>query len=145
MVIVIIAVFFTATSTSSHWSSPSRCSRRLGFLQRFRGESWLWYVPLSLGAWWAMHESGVHATVAGVAMGLLDPGAARRGRGGPPAERLEHVLGPFSAGLAVPFFALMAAGVSISGSGDLLTDPVVLGVLAASWSASRSGSSSARG
>src|SRR5690606_30558822 len=40
------------------------------------------------------------------------------------------VLGPWSAGFAVPVFALMSAGVVVSGGADLLTDPVVIGVVA---------------
>jgi NhaA family Na+:H+ antiporter len=75
-----------------------------------------------------MHESGVHATIAGVAMGLLtrvlpDPAEPRS-----PAERLEHRLTPLSAGVAVPFFALMSAGVVIEGAGNLLRNPVAVGV-----------------
>ncbi len=46
-----------------------------------------------------------------------------------PAERLEHRLAPLSAGVAVPFFALMSAGVAIDASADFLTDPIVLGVV----------------
>jgi NhaA family Na+:H+ antiporter len=46
-----------------------------------------------------------------------------------PAERLEHVLVPFSSALAVPFFALMSAGVVIEGGTGLLRDPVVIGVV----------------
>jgi NhaA family Na+:H+ antiporter len=45
-----------------------------------------------------------------------------------PAERLEHRLTPLSAGVAVPFFALLSAGVVVGG-GDLLRDPVVIGVV----------------
>ena len=84
-------------------------------LQRIRGESWLWYVPLAIAIWWCVHESGVHATVAGVAMGLLTRVRADPGEAHSPAEALEHALTPWSAGVAVPFFALMAAGVSVTG------------------------------
>jgi len=87
-------------------------------------------VPLAVAIWWFTHESGIHATVAGVAMGLLtrvrlDPGEQKS-----PAERLEHTLTPWSAGLAVPFFALMSAGVAIAGGAELVEDPVVIGVVA---------------
>jgi NhaA family Na+:H+ antiporter len=61
-------------------------------------------------------------------MGLLtrvrpDPGEARS-----PAESLEHLLTPYSAGVAVPFFALTSAGVPVH-VGALAGDPVALGVL----------------
>ncbi len=87
------------------------------------------YIPLALGAWWLVHESGVHATIAGVALGLLvrvhrDPGEEHS-----PVERLEHLLSPVSSGLAVPFFALMSAGVVVSIDADLFSDPVVVGIV----------------
>jgi NhaA family Na+:H+ antiporter len=55
----------------------------------------------------------------------LDPGEEKS-----PAERLEHTLTPVSAGVAVPFFALMSAGVVVTGGAGLLRDPIVLGVVA---------------
>ena len=69
-------------------------------------------MPLAVAAWWFLHDSGIHATIAGVVLGLLtrvrpDPGEERS-----PAERLEHRLSPLSSALAVPFFAAMSAGVA---------------------------------
>ena len=40
-------------------------------MQRMRVRSSLLYIPLAVTAWWFMHESGIHATIAGVALGLL--------------------------------------------------------------------------
>jgi len=73
----------------------------------------------------------VHATIAGVVFGLLtrvlpDPGENRS-----PAERLEHTLSPLSSAVAVPFFALMSAGVVFEGGTALATDPVAVGVVLA--------------
>jgi NhaA family Na+:H+ antiporter len=101
-------------------------------LQRFRFRTpWL-YVPVALGAWWFMHESGIHATIAGVALGLATRVVNDPGEQHAPAERIEHRLRPWSAGLAVPVFALFAAGVTLSGGAlrAMLTDPVALGVVA---------------
>ncbi|HWU31428.1 MAG TPA: Na+/H+ antiporter NhaA [Marmoricola sp.] len=67
-------------------------------------------VVVGLGAWWCTLHSGIHATVAGVVLALLTPAHPEIG------QRLEHALAPWSAGLAVPVFALMSAGVAI-GSG----------------------------
>jgi NhaA family Na+:H+ antiporter len=85
-----------------------------------------------LGAWWFMHESGIHATIAGVALGLVTRVLPDRDEKKSPAERLEHHLRPWSAGVAVPVFALFAAGVTLSGSAlrEMLTDPVAIGVVA---------------
>jgi NhaA family Na+:H+ antiporter len=129
IVIVIIAMFY-----SSDLHLPSLGLTVLGLaifaaLQKYRGESWLWYVPLSIAIWWFMHESGIHATIAGVAMGLLTRVKLDPGEKASPAVRLEHTLTPLSAGVAVPFFALMSAGVAIRGGGELFSDPVVIGVV----------------
>jgi NhaA family Na+:H+ antiporter len=130
VVILIIAVFYTSDLHLTPLLYAAIGLAVFAFLQKIRGESWLWYVPLAIAIWWFVHESGIHATIAGVAMGLLtrvklDPGETRS-----PAERLEHTLLPWSAGVAVPFFALMAAGVEIGGGMDMVTDPVVVGVFA---------------
>jgi NhaA family Na+:H+ antiporter len=81
-------------------------------------------------AWWFTHESGIHATIAGVALGLLTRVRPDPEESASPAEKLEHRLVPLSAGFAVPFFALMSAGVVVAGGAELATDPVVIGVVA---------------
>jgi NhaA family Na+:H+ antiporter len=77
-------------------------------LQRKGFRGWWVYWPLGVAAWALTHASGVHATVAGVAIGLATPV-------GPRAQALEHRLQPFSAGVCVPVFAFFAAGVVVSG------------------------------
>ena len=92
-------------------------------------------IPALL-AWAFVHSSGVHATVAGVLLGLLVP-VSRELEEDPDrhslAERLEHKIRPFSAGFAVPVFAFFAAGVTVVGGGlsGALTDPVAIGVVVA--------------
>jgi Na+:H+ antiporter, NhaA family len=130
IVIVVIAVFYTSTLHPLPLVIAVASFVAWAVLQRRRVSTPFVYLPLALVAWWCVHESGIHATVAGVVLGLLtrvrpDPGEAVS-----PAERLEHVLQPISAGLAVPFFAFLSAGVVVAGGGDLLRDPVVLGVAA---------------
>lgn len=122
-------------------------------LQRRRVTSpWL-YVPLVLTVWLCVHASGVHATVAGVALGLLTRVRSDEGEEHAPADRLEHRLQPWSAGLVVPVFAFTAAGVAVSGEvlADSVRDPAAVGVvlglvvgktvgiLGASWLAVRAG------
>ncbi|WP_370101221.1 Na+/H+ antiporter NhaA [Streptacidiphilus sp. MAP12-20] len=101
------------------------------FLHRARVHGWYIYVPLAVVIWALMHEGGVHATVAGVAMGLMlrvtkDPGEEHS-----PGEHIEHLVRPFSAGFCVPVFALFAAGVSISAHsiGQVFTEAAPLGVV----------------
>ncbi len=100
--------------------------------QRYRIRTPFLYVPVAIGAWWCMHESGIHATIAGVALGLVTRVVADKGEGHAPAERIEHRLRPWSAGVAVPVFALFAAGVALSGDTmrQLVTDPVAIGIAA---------------
>ncbi len=82
-------------------------------VRRRGGAPWWVLVPLGVVAWGLMHSSGVHATIAGVLLGLTVPALARTGEPVSLAERYEHVWRPVSAGLAVPVFALFAAGVAL--------------------------------
>lgn len=96
-----------------------------------RVRSWWCLLPLAALTWVLVHESGVHATVAGVLLGFTVP-VRRRAQGPGPglAEHFEHRWRPLSAGVAVPVFAFFAAGVSISDAGRALTQPVTLGIIA---------------
>ncbi len=97
------------------------------------------YVPLAMLIWYTTHESGIHATVAGVAMGLATRVSHDPGEDKSPGDRAEHALRPFVAGFAVPVFAFTSAGVTVRDVGDstapvesfgqTLTSPVALGVL----------------
>jgi len=103
-------------------------------VQRGMGGWWL-LLPLAVCTWVLVHESGVHATIAGVLLGFAVPvrsSGSREDDGPGPAERLEHRLRPISAGIAVPVFALFSAGVTVHGLGglsDALHDPVAVGVV----------------
>jgi NhaA family Na+:H+ antiporter len=129
-VIVIIAVVFTDSVHVVDLAVAMALAALWALLQRLRAESGWVFGVIGVATWWFMHESGVHATVAGVLLGLLTRVRRDPGEDQSPAESLEHRLAPLSAGLAVPFFALVSAGVPVSGGGSLLHDPVVLGVLA---------------
>ena len=98
---------------------------------------WL-LIPLALVAWVLVHESGVHATVAGVVLGFTVPVIRSQAAGGPEAgpgmaEYFEHAVRPLSAGFAVPVFAFFAAGVAVggfSGLADSLSSKVAIGIVA---------------
>jgi Na+:H+ antiporter, NhaA family len=130
IVIVVIAVFYTSSLHPVPLAVAGAAFVAWAVLQRRRVSTPLVYVPLALVAWWCVHESGIHATIAGVVLGLLTRVRPDRGEDVSPAERLEHLLQPLSAGFAVPFFAFLSAGVVVAGGGDLLRDPVVVGVVA---------------
>ncbi|MFD1946132.1 Na+/H+ antiporter NhaA [Nocardioides aestuarii] len=105
---------------------------------------WL-LVALALTTWTLVHASGVHATIAGVALALTvpvfagpvtdrsDDGLAAAADLGP-ATRLEHGLKPWSACVAVPLFAFFAAGVAVAGLDGLVSEaasPVAAGIMVA--------------
>jgi len=129
IVIVIIATFYTSTLHLVPLFLAALALVGWAVLQRLRIHSAYLYVPVAVVAWWCVHESGIHATIAGVALGLLTRVRPDPGEESSPAEQLEHTLSPLSSGVAVPFFALLSAGVVLSGGGDLVRDPVVIGVL----------------
>ena len=128
IVIVIIALFYSSDLHLGALLSAVAVLAVYGVMQRMRVRSSLLYIPLAVTAWWFMHESGIHATIAGVALGLLTRVVPDETEQRSPAERLEHRLVPLSAGVAVPFFALMSAGVAIGGGASFFTDPIVIGV-----------------
>jgi NhaA family Na+:H+ antiporter len=129
VVIVVIAVFYTSALHLVPLLLAVVLLAVYALLQQRRVASSLVYLPLAAATWWCVHQSGVHATVAGVALGLLTRVLPDEDEPRSPAERLEHRLTPVSAGVAVPFFALLSAGVVLHLDGSFVTDPVVLGVL----------------
>ncbi|GHD85715.1 Na+/H+ antiporter NhaA [Streptomyces naganishii] len=129
--ILIIAVFFTGRLNFAALGGAVAGLVLFWLLLRRGVRGWYVYVPLALVVWALMYNSGVHATIAGVAMGLMLRCTTREGEEHSPGERVEHLVRPLSAGLAVPLFALFSAGVSISGGAlaDVFTRPETLGVV----------------
>jgi NhaA family Na+:H+ antiporter len=130
--IIVIAVLFTTGFDLVAVAVAVAALALYAFLQHRRVRTpWL-YVPLALVTWVAVHSAGVHATIAGVALGLLTRVRADEGEAEAPALRLEHRLQPWSAAVAVPVFALFAAGISVSGDslGKVFTTALPLAVLA---------------
>ncbi|WP_407555501.1 Na+/H+ antiporter NhaA [Streptomyces sp. Pv4-95] len=129
--ILIIAIFFTSDLNFAALGGAFACLVLFYVLQRFRVRGWWWYVPLGVITWALMYNGGVHATVAGVAIGLILRTTRDKGETASPAERTSHLLHPVSAGVVVPLFALFAAGVGISSAalGEVFTQPEPLGVV----------------
>ncbi|MEU9981747.1 Na+/H+ antiporter NhaA [Streptomyces sp. NPDC050856] len=129
--ILIIAVFFTSDLNLAALGGAFAGLIVFYVLQRCRVRGWWWYVPLGVVTWALMYNGGVHATVAGVAMGLILRTTRDKGETASPAERTSHLLHPVSAGVVVPLFALFAAGVGISGAAlaEVFTRPEPLGVV----------------
>ncbi|MFJ6738847.1 Na+/H+ antiporter NhaA [Streptomyces sp. NPDC091279] len=129
--ILIIAVFFTSDIGFVALAGAFVGLVVFWALLRRGVRGWYVYVPLALVIWGLMYNSGVHATIAGVAMGLMLRCTTRADETRSPGERVEHRVRPLSAGLAVPLFALFSAGVTVSGGAlvDVVTRPETLGVV----------------
>ena len=130
--ITIIAIFYSKGFSLAYFLLAVVLLAVYWLLQRRRVRSPWIYVPLALVIWWATHESGVHATVAGVAMALLTRSSVDPGETESPVDRLQRMLLPLSAGLCVPLFAFFAAGVDLRSTGLLepLSNPVAIGIMA---------------
>lgn len=136
--VTIIAVFYTADLDLGPLIAAFVPLGLFTFAVQRRIRSWWLLIPLALITWVLVHESGVHATIAGVLLGFAVPVLRSQAAGGPDAgpglaEHFEHRIRPISAGVAVPVFAFFAAGVQIGGLTGLtesLTDPIALGIIA---------------
>ncbi|MGC4980387.1 MULTISPECIES: Na+/H+ antiporter NhaA [unclassified Streptomyces] len=129
--ILIIAFFFTDTINFAALGGAFVGLGLFWLLLRKGVHGWYVYVPLALVVWALMYNSGIHATIAGVAMGLMLRCHPHEGEEHSPGEHIEHLVRPVSAGLAVPLFALFSAGVVVSGGAihDVFTRPETLGVV----------------
>jgi NhaA family Na+:H+ antiporter len=136
LAIVVIAVFYTASLDVVALALALVPLGLFTLLVQRRVRAWWLLLPLAVATWVLVHESGVHATVAGVLLGFAVPVRQRCGGSGPGlAEHLEHRFRPLSAGIAVPVFAFFSAGVSVAGAGgvaafgQLITLGIVIGLV----------------
>ncbi|WP_223297419.1 Na+/H+ antiporter NhaA [Catenulispora acidiphila] len=137
--IIIIAIAYTDSIDTGALVIAAVLLLAFYVVQRMRITSLWLNVPLGLAIWIAVHASGVHATVAGVAIGLMLRGR-RHGDSDEdhddelqsPAEKVQWRLQPFSAGFCVPVFAIMSAGVYVGGKtlGSLVSDQIPLAIAA---------------
>jgi Na+:H+ antiporter, NhaA family len=110
--ITVIAVVYSGPISLGWLAFAAAGMAAVVAMRRFAASPWAYVLPALL-IWFAILESGVHATIAGVLLGLLTP--ARPVRGRPVLEQLEHLLHPISAAVIIPIFALANAGVDLRG------------------------------
>lgn len=149
--ITVIAIFYTASLSMPWLAAAAGGVLAVVVLRRIRVWSMSVYVILGVFVWFATFESGVHATIAGVVVGLLTPAKplldqeqareyARQsipdelnarelrryrfllGESVSVAERLERGLHPWSSYVVLPVFALANAGIDLRGG--VLADAV---------------------
>ncbi|SHJ26878.1 sodium/proton antiporter, NhaA family (TC 2.A.33.1.1) [Tessaracoccus bendigoensis DSM 12906] len=133
LAIIVIAAFYTESLTPAWLLVALGCVAGFALLVRLPRLRWWLLIPLGLLAWGFMHASGVHATIAGVLLGLAVPARPVHGEKGSRVHRFTAAVQPVSAAIVVPIFAFFSAGVSlVDGAGPLavLRQPVFLAIIA---------------
>lgn len=105
--IAVIAVAYSSGLNAGYLLGAVGCALMVVGLSRVRPDFGAGFVLLGVTMWWFTHEAGVHATIAGVVMGLLTPVSR--------IERIEHRLHPWTSLVIVPLFALANAGIDLGG------------------------------
>ncbi len=130
--ILVIAVFYTSDLSMLSIVAAAFCLLVLAGLNRLGVRRLAPYILIGAVLWVAVLKSGVHATLAGVALAMFIPlKSAGEADGARPAIWLEHVLKPWSAWFIMPVFAFANAGLPLAGlSLSALAAPIPLGILA---------------
>lgn len=128
--IAVIAIFYTEKLAWGWLTAAVALLVIYWVLQRRRVRSAWVFTPIAIAVWICVHSAGIHATVAGVMLGLLIRVWSDDDEEESPSERADHIFRPISAGLAVPAFALLSAGVALSPAaiGGVFTDRIGLGI-----------------
>jgi NhaA family Na+:H+ antiporter len=128
--IVIIAIFYTEELS---WLSLDVALAALVILAALNlagVQRVIWYVLVGIVLWVFVLKSGVHATLAGVALALAIPFKTRSGDESP-LVRIEHELAPWVGFGILPLFGFANAGLSFADLSLLsILDPVPLGIAA---------------
>ncbi|MCW5699589.1 MAG: Na+/H+ antiporter NhaA [Rhodospirillales bacterium] len=129
--IIIIAVFYTAQLSMEALGIAGVAFALLIALNLFGVTRTGPYVFLGVLMWVAVLKSGVHATLAGVALAMTIPLKATDEHGHSPLKHLEHGLHRWVAFFVLPVFAFANAGVSFAGiSVQSFVEPVKIGISA---------------
>jgi len=131
--VIIIAIFYTAELSGLYLGLAAATLAALIALNRLGMMRLAPYLLLGAALWYFTLKSGVHATLAGVALALtipLTPSPAKPDSTTSPLHRLEHGLHPWVAFLIIPIFGFANAGVSFAGLGlSTLGQAVPLGIM----------------
>ncbi|MFB5173698.1 Na+/H+ antiporter NhaA [Erwinia amylovora] len=126
--IVIIAFFYTSDLSMLSLAVAAASIAVLAVLNLCGVRKTSVYLAAGMVLWVAVLKSGVHATLAGVIVGLFIP--LKKQEGHSPAIELAHGLHPWVSWLILPLFAFANAGVSLSGvSFDGLFSAVPIGIM----------------
>lgn len=114
-VIIIIALFYTSELSSLALGLGLLTAGGLYLLNRYNVTSLPPYLILGAILWFAVLQSGIHATLAGVMIGFAIPLRGKQVGSLSPLKHLEHRLHPWSTFAILPLFAFVNAGISLEG------------------------------
>jgi NhaA family Na+:H+ antiporter len=127
--IVIIAFFYSGNVEIYYLLLMLAALLVLVALNKFNITSFIPYFFIGVLLWEFTHQSGIHATIAGVLLALLIP-HDKQDKNKSLLLKLEHGIAPYVAFGIMPIFAFANAGVSLDGiSFSSLLNPVPLGIL----------------
>lgn len=130
LAIIIIALFYSSDIQPLMLLGTAVAAAAFGAVVRTKASPWWLLLPLGVVAWWCMLVSGVHATIAGVVLGLTVPAHPVHGEHEARTESIQGSLQWLSSGFVLPLFAFFSAGVTIGGEGgSVLGQPVVLAIV----------------
>jgi NhaA family Na+:H+ antiporter len=125
--IVIIAMFYTSNLSAMSLILAAAAFVALLLLNRLHVSRTAFYVAIGIAMWTFVLESGVHATLAGVAVAMTVP--LNRQSGEPFIHSLEEALHPYVSFLILPLFAFANAGIPLVGIGiGSLTSTLPMGI-----------------
>jgi Na+:H+ antiporter, NhaA family len=126
--IVVIAVFYSDGIQFAWLGGAAAVVAVIYGARRLGARHPLVAVVPAVALWVCFFESGVHATLAGIALGLLIPARTQRDRA--TLDRIEHGLHPWTSFLVVPVFALANAGIALGPDalGEAASSPITWGI-----------------
>jgi NhaA family Na+:H+ antiporter len=131
MAVIVIALFYTSKISLPALTIALALLALLMVFNRRNVTNRAIFLLVGFAMWLAVLKSGVHATLAGVALGLVIPLRDGNRPGHTMLESLEHGLKPWVAFLIVPIFAFANAGVPLQGVGlAALFAPLTFGIIA---------------
>ncbi len=127
--IIIIALFYTSNLSLLALALAGSSLVALLALRLFGVRHLAPYLLVGVFLWICVLKSGVHATLAGVAVAAFIPANRKGTEAESPLEHLEHALHPWVAFAIMPLFAFANAGVSLAGiTLASLAEPLPLGI-----------------
>ena len=127
--IVIIALFYSGDLSIKYLSLMLLAFLILLVINKLNIKKFLPYLIVGIFLWDFTHNSGIHATIAGVLLAMTIP-HRKKEKDFSLLLKVEHAISPYVAFLIMPLFAFANAGVSLEGlSLNSLLDKVPLGIV----------------